>query len=319
MTNECRKNDNPILGFVVIGFCLIFSLIGYGYAVNETRTEHADHQSKIHHENATKYIEGTCITLNDAALHECIEKAIKTSGEYQRAEKDLIAQSQMAKWAFALLVLSAFGIGITGLGVIYVRDTLTATTDAIKATNQTNELMRNEQRPWIAINDINVRLKEFRPILVEKGKHEACYIVDVNLKNHGNSPALRVSHNVRAYLLTQDHPPPFSEFIASYNVKPRPEICIPPQGIHPRDIDVQLPITLFSEEFWSYIVIDVVILYSSHIENKSDKIHRTAQRLILGYNKDYGYTGNQIHIPMYVSDIGERNVILLRSENAYMV
>ena len=156
--------------------------------MNEARIEHAEHQSKIHHENATKHIESTCITFKGSRLLECIETAIKTSGEYQRAQKDLNAQSEMAQWAFALLVLSALGIGISGIGVYYVRDTLIATADAVQVANSTNkiteETAKNQLRAYVTFDGGNINLRE--------GGRFSCTVF-----NHGTTPAKELTISIK--------------------------------------------------------------------------------------------------------------------------
>jgi hypothetical protein len=59
-----------------------------------------------------------CLTLpEDGTKTECIVREIGASNEHERAEKDLIAQTEMALWAFWMLVVSASMLVITAFGV----------------------------------------------------------------------------------------------------------------------------------------------------------------------------------------------------------
>ena len=191
MSDGSRGSDNPLLGFAVVGFLAIFALIGYGYGVHKTWTEHADQQSKIHHENAEKHITSTCISMKGAAFSECVHDAIQTSGEYQRAEKDLAAQSQMAKWALALLVLSAIGVAITGVGVYWVRETLAETAKAVVGTNKANEIMLEADRPWLTGS--GYQSNTYRNSTSPTGFVTDGFVVQSQMTNTGKRPATRVS------------------------------------------------------------------------------------------------------------------------------
>ena len=74
------------------------------------------------------------MSLSYDLLIECVEIQIQTSGEYQRAEKDIAAQESMSEWAYWLLMLSTVSILITGGMGVFIWQTLIATRDM--ATDQ---------------------------------------------------------------------------------------------------------------------------------------------------------------------------------------
>lgn len=107
-----------------IAFSLSYSL-GY-QAANEDRQ--ADYKAydvaeKAHRECAAK-------SSVEEALR-CYTEAEKASREDHRAEQDLNAQRQMADWAkwmfYATAIIGALTVGVTGVGVYFVRKTLVET------------------------------------------------------------------------------------------------------------------------------------------------------------------------------------------------
>lgn len=93
---------------------------------------------------------------------ECYQQAKNSTREQQRSEQDLDAQREMANWAegmlWATIIVGSVTVGITGLGVYWVKrtfdqmdDTNKAAVDAAKAATAANDIMRHEQRPWVTI------------------------------------------------------------------------------------------------------------------------------------------------------------------------
>lgn len=95
-------------------------------------------------------------------------------GEW-RAEADLRAQRDMARWAKWMFVSSSLGVIATALGVVYVARTL----------KLTRELALGEQRPWLG------EKSEFVSVDIAEGD-DVTLSVNVLVRNSGQQPALHV-------------------------------------------------------------------------------------------------------------------------------
>ena len=133
---------------------------------------------------------------------ECQDRASNTSREKQIAEHDLDAQWEMAEWAeyifFATIFIGSGTLIATALGVYWVKRTLTATADAVNAANETNRIMREEQRPWLDIIKCDVHFSENQ------------VSVFVKVKNKGKTPVGMVSGIKKLYI--KNSGPPFEAF-----------------------------------------------------------------------------------------------------------
>jgi succinate dehydrogenase hydrophobic anchor subunit len=74
--------------------------------------------------NAQERIEHECLKQEAASLVQCIREIVEATNEHQRSEDDLVAQGDMALWAFWMVVISAIGLVVTTIGVVYVAMTL---------------------------------------------------------------------------------------------------------------------------------------------------------------------------------------------------
>ncbi len=117
-----------------------------------------EQSAKNHISFAEDRIERTCISLQSAALMQCIKEEIEAASDHSRAERDLNAQEAMALWAQLMTVVTGLSLLVTGAGVYYVRWTLIQTADtniaavsAATAANEANQIMRQEQRPWVVL------------------------------------------------------------------------------------------------------------------------------------------------------------------------
>ncbi len=156
-------NDRPAtiaLGLTVVALlCAVCFIFGRDSGKSEVEpynhTQHYAERSDIQIEN---------ICASKSTKEEAIKCAIEAktqSRDAKREEHDLNAQKSMAQWAWwMILVTGIVGLmtfGVTAVGVWFVRDTLIATSDAVKAANKTNEIMVSGQRAWM------------EPIPIDKG------------------------------------------------------------------------------------------------------------------------------------------------------
>lgn len=83
--------------------------------------------SRSYARHAEEDIERRCLGLDPTSSAKCIQDVIESTNESQRAEQDLIAQGDMALWAFWMLIITISMTAVTGLGVVFVWRTLIAT------------------------------------------------------------------------------------------------------------------------------------------------------------------------------------------------
>tara|TARA_R110001606_G_scaffold88649_2_gene199636 strand:+ start:23410 stop:24351 length:942 start_codon:yes stop_codon:yes gene_type:complete len=128
---------------------------------------------------------------------ECIEQAIASGRESQRAEYDLNAQRDMAEWAFWLLVLTGLGLSVTIVGTIGLYWQIMLTRKAVEDTGlatdamlAANEIAKAAQRPWLKIEILSIGP-------VERRRRDVFFIHhSLKISNTGHSPALFVSSNI---------------------------------------------------------------------------------------------------------------------------
>ena len=66
-------------------------------------------------------------------MTRCIREVVETTNEHYRSEYDLIAQREMAIWAFWMVIVSVGSVVTTGIGIIYVARTLREARETTKA------------------------------------------------------------------------------------------------------------------------------------------------------------------------------------------
>ncbi|MEP3847709.1 MAG: hypothetical protein ABJM43_20375 [Paracoccaceae bacterium] len=194
MSDSNRGDHTGIIVAAFVTFLVISALVGYFQGFERGQADRAKLDAREHHENAAEYIETTCVGRDHTAFVECVNEAIKTSGEYQRAEHDLAAQQQMAQFANWLLAVTLITTGITGIGVYFVKRTLDQTCEtnsaalaAATAANESNDIMRREQRPWVTL------IREVECDYFEKEQWGIRVAWNFNIENRGKTPA----HNIR--------------------------------------------------------------------------------------------------------------------------
>jgi hypothetical protein len=124
---------------------------------------------------------------------------IKSKWDEWREKQDLEAQQDMAWSARISWLVALIGVGITLLGVIYVRQTLVATVGMLDEARKTTEISQKQliasQRPWLKIE----------PSLVgnfDSNDTEITLRVLVKVRNIGNHPARNIGVSPRLTILT---------------------------------------------------------------------------------------------------------------------
>lgn len=135
------------------------------------------------HAEAT--LEANILPCPSQTDNECILRALQSTREYQRAEANLNAQKDMAKWALAMVIISGAGTAVSLLGILFIADTLRATRKGNRINRRIGEA---QSRAYLAA----VSMKLERTTTTH-------FKVIVEINNTGITPAwdLRVSCVVR--------------------------------------------------------------------------------------------------------------------------
>lgn len=114
---------------------------------------------------------------------EAIKSNDQANRNEWRDEEDLRAQRNMANWAAWMFCAAVATVIVTGLGVIYVAQTLDATRDAVRATNratdETREIGKKQVRAYFSSpgGTYNIYLPD------------RMFVAKITLKNVGQSSA----------------------------------------------------------------------------------------------------------------------------------
>ncbi|RWO71237.1 MAG: hypothetical protein EOS17_08855 [Mesorhizobium sp.] len=143
-----RVWDGTVSLWVTIAICsflLFVTALGFMSARAYDRATQ-DYQTSRAYDETRRQFEQRCAGLEGKETFDCLKEQIDTAREPSRSEEDVGAQKEMARWALWMLVVSGVvgiaTIGVTGVGLYFIRDTL-------ETARQANELMRADKRPWI--------------------------------------------------------------------------------------------------------------------------------------------------------------------------
>jgi hypothetical protein len=184
MLKRDRGGVRSAVGIVTLSVIFVLScLTAWDFASSYTR--HAV-QAEIHASSEADTTEQEIARSCPApATTECIARVVKASREQQRSEADLNAQRDMAKWAFAMVIVSALGTGIVLLGLLFISQTLLETRKGNKINRRIGEA---QVRAYLSVSGGSYTF-------VEGGNCTAGLVIT----NQGNSPAKDV--NVRWALI----------------------------------------------------------------------------------------------------------------------
>tara|TARA_B100001179_G_scaffold222441_1_gene198875 strand:+ start:653 stop:1528 length:876 start_codon:yes stop_codon:yes gene_type:complete len=125
-------------------------------------------------------------------LQECISNALSEDRMDQRAEANLNAQRQMAKWSFWVVAIAGLSFIVTSIGTIFLASQVWLTRKAVKDAGEStkaivkaNEIAEAAQRAWVGI--------EVNPIIFQTLDNAFRVELDVLFQNFGKSPATNVS------------------------------------------------------------------------------------------------------------------------------
>lgn len=149
-----------------------------GFQLGEQSGEHDAHTQE-YARHAAEEIEATCLGRGRAFEAECIARIIEAANEDKRAQSDLNAQRNMARWALLMLFATVAMAITTGWGVYYVWRTLGVTREVGQA--QARAHLHFE------IVDVNIDAIEIDGVEHVRANFKG------NICNTGNSPAHRIN------------------------------------------------------------------------------------------------------------------------------
>lgn len=122
---------------------------------------------------------------------QCILKAQAPKYDATAEYYDLKAQQDMAKLALLMLIVTSFGVVVVAFTLAETRKANFAATSAVEAAHAANDILRDEQRPWI----------KFIPNVAFRSNSDVKMVNFIMpVQNVGSKPAL----NVRTYHLVVD-------------------------------------------------------------------------------------------------------------------
>jgi hypothetical protein len=199
MPNRHWLHDTSLVALAVALAIFVAYLTALYQGIEMGQSMGAEYRAQIHHENADDYIQRVCFPLTGSEQTRCIQEAIETSGEHQRAEQDLAAQEGMAQWAWWLLVLTTVATAIATLGTVLLWLNLVAARDAVEqaavgakaaqaAVAVTRDMAIAQSRAYLHISKAEVfHLARGEPF---PGHHSGdVFAIRLSVKNTGNTPA----------------------------------------------------------------------------------------------------------------------------------
>lgn len=176
--------SHPPTGVGIVVLAMLF----FGALNNEAnQSERADTQSQ---QQSAKALEGR----PPAALPFVVSQQAAIADpsaqrKERREEQDLEAQQDMARWALIMIFITGAGVTVTAAGVIYVKQTLKATRDAVSAANRTADEARRigeaQVRAYMCASYANLQ------VLADKSVS-----LTIIVRNSGQSPARKPSATI---------------------------------------------------------------------------------------------------------------------------
>lgn len=175
---------------IVVICCVIVGGVSYSQGRESERRDDARH---THAESAKAAAKSGCVSSDPVAVFECVYDKVEASEETARSEQDLDAQQSMAFWAFAMTFASIAMAVISGVALIYLRDTFRETRSAAKAAHVAN-------RPWLVVkpDSWKVSVEYHPPNGPESPLHtdtpDSFHVrVEYKIENIGNTPAKNIA------------------------------------------------------------------------------------------------------------------------------
>lgn len=208
MSSSNRSEQSAHLGYWGFSSALILScLIVWGVAYSQGReAERRERSPQYHAESARAYAKRTCAEPNLAATIECVDTALAASREASRAEQDLDAQQRMAFWALLTVVVSIVTVGVTAIGVWFVKRTLDATLEAVADTSKATNAMIDANR--IAEDTAQRQLRAYLyagsgQLTLSRNVRTVSFPIRVPFRNTGSTPATLLYYKMESSIRSE--------------------------------------------------------------------------------------------------------------------
>jgi hypothetical protein len=170
-----RFETLTVTGFCVLAAVASLILIYSVGLLNGEQAERRNSNPHSHSETAKQKAESACVGTNPAAVFECVIGYVEASEDTAYTEQDLTAQQRAAWGALVAAFAGLLSVGISLLGLYWIKGTLDATREAVdqttvatKAMVRQNELAEAAQRPWVAIRCEVESLERAGPLITAR-------------------------------------------------------------------------------------------------------------------------------------------------------
>lgn len=217
-SNRGERNSSVGDAFGILLAVILVALIVGALAYSQGKEAERRNQAPADYAQAAKQDAlRACAGREAAAVFECVYEKVEAGKEQAQAEQDLDAQQGMKFWAAVMAWLTALAVGITAIGVWFVKRTLDATLEAVEDTGRatdamleanriTSQVAEAELRPYVFIDrvelidikrdDVIVSDEDGREDL-QKGYFSATAVI--HYKNYGKVPARKIKSFNKSY------------------------------------------------------------------------------------------------------------------------
>ncbi len=193
---------------IICGFAVLIYATGRSVGVDVGRNEVSARQ---HYKETKDGALAACIGFKSVALRECVIEAVETAQHQSESRQDLYAQQDMSKWAFWMMIVSGLTLFVTGLGIVWIRDTLTETRRAVRAADDavtvTREIGETQTRAYVHVESAEVRWLNSLGQFAGTSRQDVMCII-TTIRNTGSTPARwhEIEGIVQVMERTQDRP-----------------------------------------------------------------------------------------------------------------
>lgn len=170
MSQDIKSNLTGSIIFLAGGAATLFLLgvLVWSFSASYTRAQmRTERHTAYYADEAVRLLKERCAHTDPGIVAPCVTAILSAQHENQRAESDLSAQTQMANWAFWLLIVTLGSTGITLAGIWFVRENLIAVRTANASAREAYDLAeRSSIRQLRAY--LNVSPEGINPLRVRK-------------------------------------------------------------------------------------------------------------------------------------------------------
>lgn len=170
---------------LIIGVVALIYATGLTFGIGAGRDELSSRELYQAEKDRAVY---SCTALPPSSIPACLEEALEGAQAASDSRQDLFAQKDMARYSLWMVVAAFLSLGITAVGVYFVKRTLDATLVAVEDTSaatkamvRQNDLSEQAQRAWITT--------DIRPVMWSPERDEIEFTFDAVFRNIGKSTA----------------------------------------------------------------------------------------------------------------------------------